>query len=156
MKFYNWVGKVEVAVAKYCLLTMTLLVFTSALSRKFGHPISWAVDISTFLFAWAVFLGGDAALRNDNLVSIDMFVVKLPQKVQKVIMIFNYILMSIFLAIMVYYGVKLSISTYFRKFSGLPWLSYTWVTIAVPLGCLLMLTTVLIKLKKMISKEEAA
>ncbi len=156
MKFYNWIGRVEVSVAKYCLITMTFLVFTSAMSRKFGHPISWAVDVSTFLFAWAVFLGGDAALRNDRLVSIDVLVKRFPEKVQRIIALINNIIVIAFLSIMVLYGIKLSITTYYRSFSGLPWLSYTWVTISVPLGCLLMLVTILLKTKKLITKEGAA
>lgn len=151
MKLYNWVGKIEVSVAKYCLMVMTFLVFFQAMSRKFGHPISWAVDVSTFLFAWAVFLGGDAALRNDRLVSIDLLVKRLPPKVQQVIACINNVIISIFLALMVIYGTRLSITTYYRKFSGLPRLSYTWVTIAVPLGCLLMLVTVLLKTKELVS-----
>ncbi|KUO76909.1 MAG: hypothetical protein APF77_21765 [Clostridia bacterium BRH_c25] len=155
MRFYNWVGKIEVNIAKYCLLIMTLLVFVSAMSRKFGHPMSWAVDVSTFLFAWAVFLGGDAALRNDKMVSIDLLVKKFSMKTQKAIMFINNIIMSVFLAVMVFYGIKLSISTFYRSFSGLPWLSYTWVTISVPLGCLLMLVTILLKTKDLISKGGA-
>jgi TRAP-type C4-dicarboxylate transport system permease small subunit len=156
MKLYNWIGKVEVSIAKYCLLVMTLLVFVSAMSRKFGHPMSWTVDISTFLFAWAVFLGGDAALRKDRLVSIDLLVKKFPPRLQWAIACINNIIMSIFLVFMVVYGIRLSITTYHRSFSGLPWLSYTWVTIAVPLGCLLMLITILLKTKELIGRREAA
>ncbi|MDD3840745.1 MAG: TRAP transporter small permease subunit [Clostridia bacterium] len=147
MKFYNWIGKAETTIAKYCLLIMTVLVFISATIRRFGHPISWAVDISTFLFAWAVFLGGDAALRKDALVSIDLLVNRFSEKVQKNIRIFNNIIISAFLIIMLVYGIKLTITTYHRTFAGLPWLSFSWVTISVPLGCLLMLTTVLLKTK---------
>lgn len=156
MKFYNWVGKIEVTVAKYCLLVMTLLVFISAMSRKFGHPMSWAIDVSTFLFAWAVFLGGDAALRNDRLVSIDLLVKKFSGKTQRVIMCINNIIMCLFLMIMVFYGIKLSITSYYRTFAGLPWLSYTWVTVSVPIGCLLMLVTIILKTKELVGKGGAA
>ncbi len=155
MKLYNLVGKLEVVIAKYSLLIMTILVFVSAMSRKFGNPISWAVDISTFLFAWAVFLGADAALRKDKLVSIDLLVERFPLKLQRAIKLLNYFIMTAFLTLMVYYGIKLSISTYHRKFAGLPSLSYTWVTIAVPIGCLLMLSTILVKIKEFFTGGEA-
>jgi TRAP-type C4-dicarboxylate transport system permease small subunit len=153
MKFYNWIGKIEVNVAKYCLLIMTGLVFCAAMSRKFGHPFSWAVDVSTFLFAWAVFLGVDAAMRKNSMVSVDILVKNLSPRIQWLIMCINNIIISVFLIMMVYYGVMLSISTYYRKFSGLPWLSYTWVTISVPLGCLLMLVTTILKTKDLIKKR---
>lgn len=154
MKLYELIGKIEVAIAKSSLLTMTLLVFVSALSRRLGKPMSWAVDVSTFLFAWSVFLGADAALRRDMLVSVDLFVDRLPEKVQKYINILNHIIIAIFLGLMVYYGAKLSVSTYSRKFAGLPNLSYSWVTISVPIGCALMLSTILLKLKKIFSDKE--
>ena len=117
MKLYNIVGKLEVTIAKYSLLVMTLLVFLSAMSRRLGKPISWAVDVSTFLFAWAVFLGADAALRRDKLVSIDLLVERFPERVQKAIKLLNYVIMAVFLILMVYYGIKLSISTYHRTFA---------------------------------------
>ena len=156
MKFYNWIGKIEYAVAKYCLLIMTVLVFVSAMSRKFGHPMSWAVDLSTFLFAWAVFLGIDSAMRHGSLVSVDILVTKLSKKNQWMIMCFNNVIICLFLAMMVIYGARLTITTYFRSFSGLPWLSYSWVTVSVPLGCLLMLVTTILKTRNLIKKGWAA
>jgi TRAP-type C4-dicarboxylate transport system permease small subunit len=42
---------------------------------------------------------------------------------------------------MVITGVQLAGDAADRSFSGLPWLSYTWVTLSVPVGCLLMLIT---------------
>ena len=73
MKFYKWIGKVEEGVAKVSLVIIAVLVFVQAMTRRFGKPISWAMDISTFLFAWVVFLSADAAMRKDALVNIDIF-----------------------------------------------------------------------------------
>lgn len=148
MKFYNWLGKYEVTIAKIFLVVMTLLVFVQAMTRKFGHPISWAVDISTFLFAWIVFLGGDAAMRRDALVSIDMFVKLLSEKAQLNIKVINNIIIIAFLITMIGYGIKLTITTYHRTFAGLPWLSFSYATASVPFGCLLMLFTTILKTKE--------
>jgi TRAP-type C4-dicarboxylate transport system permease small subunit len=152
MKFYNWLGKYEVTIAKIFLVVMTLLVFVQAMTRKFGHPISWAVDISTFLFAWIVFLGGDAAMRRDALVSIDMFVKLLSEKAQLNIKIINNIIIIAFLIAMIGYGIKLTITTYHRTFAGLPWLSFSYATASVPLGCLLMLFTTILKTKEILKE----
>jgi len=54
------------------------------------------------------------------------------------------------LAYMVYYGFHLSYTTRLRTFQGIPGFSYTWVTISVPIGCLLMLTTAVLKVKDLI------
>ncbi|WP_313341980.1 TRAP transporter small permease subunit [Sedimentibacter sp.] len=152
MKFYNWLGKHEVLIAKIALTVMTLLVFVQAVTRKFGHPISWAVDISTFLFAWVVFLGGDAAMRRDALVNIDMFVKKLSEKAQLNIRIINNVIIIIYLVTMIFYGIRLTITTYHRTFAGLPWLSFSWATASVPFGCLLMLFTTILKTKDILKE----
>lgn len=94
MKFYHWLGKTETTIAKVALVFMTVLVFVQAMLRKLGHPISWAVDISTFLFAWVVFLGADAAMRRDALVSVDLFVKKLSKKVKRILRLLTTLLLS--------------------------------------------------------------
>ena len=152
MKFYHWLGKTETTIAKVALVFMTVLVIVQAMLRKLGHPISWAVDISTFLFAWVVFLGADAAMRRDALVSVDLFVKKLSKKSQKNIKIINHIIIIAYLLAMIIYGIKLTITTYHRSFAGLPWLSFSWATVSVPLGCLLMLVTAILKTKEIIKE----
>lgn len=155
LKFYEWLGRTEMIIAKICLLVLSALVILSAVARSVGNPMSWTVDMATFLFAWSVFLGADAAMRKDMLVSIDLVVCRLPQKVQWYIKIFNNLLIGIFLTVMVLFGLYLSYTTHLRTFSGLPWLSYTWVTISVPLGCLLMLMTTFLKTKRIIKEGRA-
>jgi TRAP-type C4-dicarboxylate transport system permease small subunit len=152
MKFYNWLGKKETTIAKAALVFMTILVFVQAMLRKFGHPISWAVDISTFLFAWVVFLGADAAMRRDALVSVDLFVKKFSEKTQMNIRIINQIIIIGYFLAMIIYGIKLTITTYHRSFAGLPWLSFSWATASVPFGCLLMLMTAVLKTKDIIKE----
>jgi TRAP-type C4-dicarboxylate transport system permease small subunit len=47
----------------------------------------------------------------------------------------------------VVYGIKLSYTTRFRSFQGIPWFSYTWVTLSVPIGSMLMVTTTIINFR---------
>lgn len=155
LKFYEWLGRVEMTIAKSCLLTLCALVFLSAVSRTVGHPMSWTVDMATFLFAWSVFLGADAAYRKDLLVAVNLVVIRFPEKVQLYVKVLNYVIIGIFLIVTVVFGFYLSYTTYFRSFSGLPWLSYTWVTGSVPIGCLLMLMTTFLKTKELIKKRKA-
>lgn len=139
--FYRVLGRVEVWITQAAVIAMTLLVLTSAVTRTAGKPQSWAVDLATFSFAWAVFVGADVALRKGKMISIDLVVERLPQRAQQWLAVVNSALVIVFLVVFVVFGVRLSYTTADRSFSGLPWLSYTWVTIAVPVGCLLMLYT---------------
>jgi TRAP-type C4-dicarboxylate transport system permease small subunit len=146
-KIYDVVCTAEMFLAKYLLLVLACLVFGAALARSLNYPIVWALDMATFLFAWCVFLGGDIAIRQDRLFCIVMLTEKLPPKTQVLFKIINYAIIAAFLAAMIVLGVWLSYTTRVRPFQGIPGFSYTWVTISVPIGCLLMLLTVIDKIR---------
>ena len=54
---------------------------------------------------------------------------------------------AVFLVAMIGYGAWLSWLTRVRPFQGIPGFSYSWVTISVPIGCALMLVSVVGKLR---------
>jgi TRAP-type C4-dicarboxylate transport system permease small subunit len=147
-KTYAWICRAEMRAAKYALALLSFLVFAAAVARTVGHPVSWAIDIATFLFAWCVFLGGDIAIREDKLFSIALVTAKLPWKAQLHLKVINYVIIAVFLAGMIGYGSWLSYTTRVRPFQGIPGFSYTWVTISVPLGCALMLLSVIRKIRE--------
>ncbi len=133
-----------------CLALLSLLVLYSAIARSIGEPVKWAVDAATFLFAWCVFLGSDAAMRHDKLFAIEVISGKLPKKVQYWLKLINWGIIIAFLAFLIVYGVQLSYDTRLRTFQGIPGFSYTWVTISVPLGALLMMVTAVLKARQQI------
>jgi len=79
-KIYEFICKKEMLIAKGTLGILSLLVFAAAVGRSFYYPLNWAMDAATFLFAWTVFLGADAAMRLDRLFCIEVITGKLPQK----------------------------------------------------------------------------
>jgi TRAP-type C4-dicarboxylate transport system permease small subunit len=147
-RFYEFLYKIEMAFAKYALLLLALLVFAAAVARTIRHPINWAIDLATFLFAWCVFIGGDIAMRKDKLFSISLLTGKLSDKGQLRMMALNYAIILAFLVGMAYFGVKLAIFTHRRTFQGIPGFSYTWVTLSVPVGCALMAVTSVHKIRE--------
>jgi TRAP-type C4-dicarboxylate transport system permease small subunit len=149
-KVYASICKLEMAVAKCALASLSLLVFVAAIARTVGYPISWAIDVATFLFAWCVFLGGDIAIREDKLFCVELVTAKLPPRAQHGVKIVNYVIIAIFLIAMVGYGSWLSYTTRVRPFQGIPGFSYTWVTISVPIGCALMLLSVGAKIRQFV------
>lgn len=145
--FYEWICKNEMLIAKSSLGLLALLVFAAAVGRFLYHPMNWAMDVATFLFAWTVFLGADAAMRMDRLFCIEVLTEKLSPKAQLYLKVFNYGIIVIFLLGMIGYGSWLSYTTRLRTFQGIPGFSYTWVTLSVPFGCALMLITSILKIK---------
>jgi len=146
-EIYEFICEKEMQIAKYALGILSLLVFVAAVGRSLHYPLNWAMDAATFLFAWTVFLGADAAMRLDRLFCIEVLTSKLSWKAQLYLKMINYTIIAIFLIGMIGYGLPLSYTTRFRAFQGIPGFSYTWVTLSVPIGCALMLITALLKIK---------
>jgi TRAP-type C4-dicarboxylate transport system permease small subunit len=150
--FFGLLGRMELRFAQACVALMTLLVLASAISRTAGRPLSWTVDLATFTFAWAVFVGADVAWRRDRMVSIDLLVERFPERLRAWVRLANLLLVAAFLVAMVITGVRLAQTAEDRSFSGLPGLSYAWVTAAVPVGCLLMLATTVYKIRHTVAE----
>jgi len=146
-KIYEFICDKEMLIAKWSLWILTMLVFAAAVGRFLYHPMNWAMDVATFLFAWTVFLGADAAMRLDRLFCIEVITGKLAPKAQLYVKAINYLIIIIFLLGMIGYGSWLSYTTRLRTFQGIPGFSYTWVTLSVPFGCALMLITSILKIK---------
>ncbi len=141
----------EELLASLLLLAITLLVFVSAIARTMGFPLNWAVDISLLLFAWQVFIGGDIAVRNTNLIGVELLVNKFPGKVQKGLKIVFFVMIILFLGVLVYFGIPLLLQNWKRLFQVLP-ISYSWCTLSVPVGSFLMIISASIRLSQIIKQ----
>ncbi len=144
----------EMWLAATLLMAISTLVFVSAIARTLRHPLNWAVDISMLLFAWLVFLGGDIVIRETSLISVDLFQKLLHPAIRKTLQILFYLAMILFLVILVRYGIPLLVSNWKRQFQTLA-LSYSWCTLAVPVGSVLMIISTCIRLGRTIQKKEA-
>jgi len=146
-RVYAVICTVETLAIKVLFVFLVALVFIAAFTRYIGYPINWSVDMAQCLFAWCTFLAADVALRSDKLMKVDFLICKLPERNKNFIEMINLLIILIFLASLIGFGVWLSYTTRFRTFQGIPGFSYTWVTLCVPVGGLLMLVTTLLKLR---------
>ena len=144
-KFYEKVCKLEELIALILVAGIAILVFVSALMRTFNHPLNWAQDVALIAFAWLIFLGSDVAMRGSGLIGVDLFVKKLPHKLQKGIDILFKTIIALFLCVLIYYGIGMTASGWARQITSLH-VSYSWVTMAVPVGSFLMLISTILNL----------
>ncbi len=135
----------EEIVARACLVGCSVLVFVAAVSRAFGAPVLWAIDIAMLLFIWCAFLGADAALRSHQHILIDTLVRLLPQRLQRVLLITHWSIMVAFLVTLVVLGTQLTLLNVQRPMGDTD-ISYAYVTAAVPVGALLMALTAAVQL----------
>ena len=146
--FYKKMCNIELVLAIIFLLLSVFLIFISAVIRKVGMPINWGLDIALLLFAWSTFLGADIAFREDKFMNIDILFLKMPKSLQKPLELVIYITILIFLSALIYLGAILSVFTWSRTFQGIPALSYTWITLSIPVCSFLMVITTVNKMLK--------
>jgi TRAP-type C4-dicarboxylate transport system permease small subunit len=152
-KAYEYLCNCESFIVKVSLVFMLGLVFLAAATRYAGYPINWSVDVAVCIFAWCTFLGGDVAMRNKKLMKVDLLIGMLSAKNKKRIEILTLLIIMVFLAAMIGFGLWLSYTTRFRSFQGIPGFSYTWVTLSVPVGSILMMITAALQIKEIIEDQ---
>lgn len=152
--FYNGFCKVEETIVAVFVAVIAFLIFISAVTRGFDYPINWAPDTSLLLLAWVIFLGADSALRRADFINVDLLLKHFPVKLQGFLYYFYYILAILFLGMLGRYGIPLCIENSKRNFQALT-ISYSWATVAVPVGAFLMIITIILKLIKRRRGEKA-
>ncbi|WP_181704961.1 TRAP transporter small permease [Chthonobacter rhizosphaerae] len=126
----------EAALLFLLLAAITGLVFVAALMRFFGHPLTWSVDMAQLLFIWLCFLGGSRAMRAKAHLGMEVLAKRLSDRNRFTVEMACSGLVIAFLLVLAVEGVKLTLLNLERQF-GDSTLSYAWVTVAVPVGCVL-------------------
>jgi TRAP-type transport system small permease protein len=146
--------KAEEILGVFFFAGMCLLVFVGALTRTLGAPLIWAVDMAQLFFVWAAVLGADVALKRHQHIEIDILVRLFPAAGRRALAILWLACIAAFLAALVWLGWNLTMLNLEREL-GDAGISYGWVTVAMPVGALLMLITVLTHLAQAISGHGA-
>jgi TRAP-type transport system small permease protein len=156
-RFYSYVCSTEAVLAAMLLIVMVVLIFTGGVARMLGTPLIWTTDFATCAFAWACFLAADVAWRKDALMSIRLVADRLSPPGQHWLAALNYLIITLFLAYVIVAGLWLSWVSRARSFQGIPEISYSWITLSLPVGAVLLLVTTLIKARGAFSgRHEAA
>ena len=154
-KLYERVCAAEALVAAVFLVLMVVLIFLGGVMRMLGHPINWSGDAATGLFAWACFLCADIAWRKNSLMSIEVLTSRLPAHLHTACRMLNHAIITAFLLYLIVMGVYLSWISRARSFQGIPEISYSWVTMSLPVGALLLLITTVLKVRAELRGEHA-
>lgn len=154
IKLFDRVCKIEKHIAMFGIVVLTLCIFLGAVSRTLGKPLSWTTDIGMLMLTWSTFLGGDIAFREGRLANLDIVVAKFPKPVQKTLVVIIYTIILIFLCSLVYLGARLTYTTRFRTFNGVPNFSYAWVTVSIPCSALFMIVTAIKRLIALLKTNE--
>jgi TRAP-type transport system small permease protein len=92
------------------LSALTIIVVVGIAARYvFLVSIPWTEEISRYLMIWTSFLGLGVAYRKRELIAVKLLTDLLPKKMFRIAFFVSDILCSIFLVVVVYYGVKLCV-----------------------------------------------
>jgi TRAP-type transport system small permease protein len=144
-RIYLALCKAEAVIAAAFLLAMVALVFVGGLARLARNPLNWTNDLATCLFAWACFLCADIAWRNGGLMSIELATARLPDRARRLVAYANLLIIAAFLSFLIGAGLYLSWVSRARSFQGIAGVSYSWVTMSLPVGGALLLLTTVVK-----------
>jgi len=150
--FYRRFCRLEEAITGAMFVLIVALVFSAALLRAFNLPLVWADDVASFLFSWVAFLGADIALRHSRLVGVDILVNRWSPKARKLSEIVVYTVMIVLLIAFVYFGINLSIRNWDRDFQTLSFMSYSAVTLSLPVASALMIISTATKLARLLRR----
>lgn len=134
----------EEAFTSVLLLAIVILVFIAAITRYFGTPINWSVDVAQALFVWVIFVGAHQAMLESRHIGVSFVVDRLHPNVRMGIQVAVGLVIAVFLVAIIVYGIQVSIINYRRILQNIP-VSYSWVTMAAPVGAFLMLITTLVR-----------
>lgn len=140
----NYIIKSEKIISEILLGAIIFLVFVAAALRVIRRPIVWSVDLAQLLFVWVCFIGADLAMEKEKHIGVDLVANLLPKNMQKNLKVVSNLLAIAFLGIIAIYGTRLAIINVKDQFSGME-MSHSWATMSAPIGCALMIRTLVKK-----------
>jgi len=136
--FETFSRHLEETVPAISLLIMVLVVVIDVIGRYvFNHPLLWAGELATMLFIWQTFLAAAGGLRRGLHIGVEFVVNTFPQRLQALSNFIIYLIMLVMLVIVAYMGLGYARQAHFKMMQIIG-ISYTWVDLAAPVGCLLM------------------
>jgi len=103
-----------------------------------GRPWAWVEEITVFAFVWLTMFGATAVIMYEGHCSIDVLARKLPEPARRVLDIVVNLIVLITLALLIYYGILLTIKGQ-TKLTPMLAIPYTYIDMAVPLSCTIMM-----------------
>lgn len=135
----NAVNKGAAILGSIAFVGMVLSTTLNVLSRYFfSISFAWAEEVAYLFFNWAVFLGVTVIYRNRGLITIDILVNHFPEKVQKMVTIFNFVLLSLICGSLTVWGLNHAVRGWVRKTTAIG-IRYFFLNVAIPVAAVIML-----------------
>jgi TRAP-type C4-dicarboxylate transport system permease small subunit len=138
-EFFDFLERILKYTLVIFLSSMTIVVVIGIFARYILLvSIPWTEEIARYLMIWAGFVGFGVAYRKKELIAVRLFIDILPPNLFRTALFISDILCSIFLILVIMYGIKLSLMN-MNQLSPASRIPVSIIYAAIPLGCTLFL-----------------
>lgn len=134
-KFLEKIGYLNDLIARIGAICIVAIMVMAVFMRYAMHdPLQWCEELLIVIFIWVIMLGAVSSMRVRGHVSIDALTAALPRAVQRWIAVFVDIVGCMGLVVLGWLGLELSLAAG-DKISPILMIPYTYIDLAVPVGC---------------------
>jgi len=108
---FRWIGRIigfiNQSIAAIGIAGGVALAFYNVVARYvFGSSLTWAGELTVYLFLWSAFFGAAYCFKKDAHISISILLEKVPPRVAKALMLLSHAITFVFLSAVSWYGYR--------------------------------------------------
>ncbi len=120
------------------VLGVTILAIVGVFFRVMGSALSWNEELMRWLLIGIAYIGASVALKVQNHIGIEYFLLKMNKRAMKIALIVGYIAIIVFLVITTKYTFQTALIAR-RQYGAILRVPMIWVKMNLPLGSIFML-----------------
>ena len=103
--FISLIVNISKAIAAFGIAAGVLLAFVNVVARyAFESSISWAGELTIYLFLWSTFFGAAYCFKKDAHIAVDVFLIKAPIKLRKFLTLITLVISAVYVGAISYFG----------------------------------------------------
>jgi C4-dicarboxylate transporter DctQ subunit len=157
MKIFTYIDKVIDFINRYIaaigISGGVAIAFTNVVARyAFDASLTWASELTTYLFLWSVFFGAAYCFKKDAHIAINILVEKVSPSTGKFLMLISYIITLVFLCAISYYGYEYLLLVYELEETSIDlelpmWIIYLVIPVSFAFGAIHVIEKIYVTIK---------
>lgn len=132
-RFVKALEKVQLTAGVIFLSLFFIIIIIQIATRHLGIPAIWTVELASYSFIWAVFMGASVMVNRREHFSFDLFQRKLKGKARISLGIFNDLVLILFNGAIFYYGIKVVQNFWDYNWVAIPSMKMGYVWMSIPI-----------------------
>lgn len=145
--------RIEYALATLLLAAIVVLVGIAAVTRAYGAPIIWSVEVAQLLFLWLTVLAADLGLQHERHFGLQILLDNVPAKTRRMIELANMAVLMALLGFLLVYAWKNMILMH-PRLDGALQIPGSWFHASMVVGFLLLMRTLAMQMVALWRREE--